>query len=290
VTLDLPSISGRKAILEVHIKGKPLQKESDLDVMARQTYGFSGADLANMLNESAILSARRDKKEITISELEEAFERIIAGPERKSFVVNSREKEITAYHEAGHALVAHMISGADPVHKVSIVARGPMGGYTMQLPLEDRRLLSRSDLRNNIAILLAGHAAETIQFNDMTTGSSNDIERATGMVRKMVTEYGMSDNLGPRTFGHRQDMIVLGRDIASQRDYGDKIADEIDKEVASLIDKGQTTAYDILSKNRDKLSRIAEHLIAHEMVEGEELEKLFDEPVSEAPVEEQSAS
>ncbi|MCD6358728.1 MAG: ATP-dependent zinc metalloprotease FtsH [Dehalococcoidia bacterium] len=290
VTTDLPSINGRKAILEVHIKGKPLQKESDLDVMAKQTYGFSGADLANLLNEAAILSARRDKKEITLSELEEAFERIVAGPERKSFVISLKEKEITAYHEAGHALVAHMIPGTDPVHKVTIIARGAMGGYTMQLPLEDRRLVSRSDLRKKIAILLAGQVAESIQFNDMTTGSSNDIEMATSMVRKMVTEYGMSDKLGPRTFGHKQDMIVLGRDIASQRDYGDRVADEIDKEVAALIDKGHKTAYDILTKNRVKLSRIAEYLVAHEMVEGKELKKLFDEPASDVQIEEQPAS
>jgi len=242
VVIDLPDIKGRKAILEVHVKGKPLAKGVDLETVAKETPGFSGADLANLINEAAILAARRNRKDITLDELEEATERVLAGPERKSRVISLKEKEIIAYHESGHALTARLLPNADPVHKVSIVARGMMGGWTRFLPSEDRRLWSRSQFNDRLAVSLGGRVAEEITFGEITTGAQNDLDEATKLARKMVTEYGMSDKLGPRTFGQRQELVFLGREISEQRDYSDKIAQEIDEEVHSIMQRAYSTA------------------------------------------------
>ena len=277
VVLDRPDISGRTAILKVHTNGKPLDESVDLEVLAKQTVGFSGADLANLVNEAAILAARRDKKAIEMQELEESIDRVIAGPERKSRRISPKEKEITAYHEAGHALTARMLPNADPVHKISIVARGMSLGHTRQLPTEDRYLLTRSQFKDILATLLAGHAAEELTFNEMTTGSQDDIERATKLARKMVTEWGMSDELGPRTFGQKEELVFLGREISEQRDYSDKVAEQIDEEVHKIIQQAYEVAKKILTENKPKLIHIAETLIAQETLEGEKLEALFSE-------------
>ncbi len=279
VILDRPDIAGRIAILKVHSQGKPLAKSVNLEVIARQTAGFSGADLANLVNEAAILAARRNKKVIDMPELEESIDRVIAGPERKSRKISPKEKEITAYHEAGHALVAKMLPNSDPVHKISIVARGMAGGYTRFLE-EDRSLYTRSQLKDTLATLLAGHAAEEIIFNERTTGPHSDIERATSYARRMVTEFGMSDKLGPRTFGHKQEMVFLGREISEQRDYSERFAVEIDKEVNKLISEGLKVAREILTEGKDKLTRIAEALLTRETLEGKELEALLEGTVS----------
>ncbi len=282
IVLDRPDINGRKAILEIHAKGKPLAESVNLESLAKQTVGFSGADLANLVNEAAILAARRNKKVIDMQELEESIDRVIAGPERKSRKINPKEKEITAYHEAGHALVAKMLPNADPVHKISIVARGMSLGHTRQLPTEDRYLLTHSQFKDMLATLLGGQGAEELVFGELSTGASDDIKRATEMAHKMVTEFGMSDKLGPRTFGNRQEMVFLGREIAEQRDYGDKIADLIDEEVHSIIRQAYETAKKILVENRKRLNYIAEKLVARETLEGEELEAIFTEPVPAA--------
>jgi cell division protease FtsH len=282
VVLDRPDIKGRKAILEVHAKGKPLEDSVSLETIAKQTPGFSGADLANLVNEAAILAARRGKIEIGLLELEESIDRVVAGPERKSRLISPREKEITAYHEAGHALVARMLPHADPVHKVSIIARGMMGGYTRLLPTEDRYLWTRSQFNDMLATMLAGHAAEDMVFGEMTTGPESDIEQATKLARRMVTEYGMSEKLGPRTFGRREELVFLGREVAEQKDYSDKTAEEIDGEVHSIIQRAYSVAKDILTQKRAKLAQIAEALITNETIEGEELEALFNKPVPPA--------
>ncbi|HUU08341.1 MAG TPA: ATP-dependent zinc metalloprotease FtsH [Dehalococcoidales bacterium] len=275
VVLDQPDINGRIAILKVHAKGKPLAKDADLTVLAKGTVGFSGADLANLLNEAAILAARRNKKIISMEELEESIDRVISGPERKSRKISPKEKEIIAYHESGHALVAKMLPNADPVHKISIVARGMSLGSTKQLPVEDRYLTSRSQIKAMIATFLGGHAAEELIFNDVTTGAYDDIKRATALARKMVTDFGMSDRLGPRTFGDKQEMVFLGREISEQKDYGDKVADAIDEEVNKAIRDAHETARKILAENKSKLILIAEKLIADETLEGEDLEALL---------------
>jgi cell division protease FtsH len=282
VILDRPDINGRVGILKVHIKGKPLDNSVNLEVLAKQTAGFSGADLANLVNEAAILAARRGKKNIEMPELEESIDRVIAGPERKSRRISPKEKEITAYHEVGHALVAKMLPNADPVHKISIVARGMTLGHTRQLPIEDRYLMSRAQLQDMIATLLGGHTAEKLVFNEVTTGAYDDIKRATEYARKMVTDFGMSDKLGPRTFGDKQEMVFLGREISEQKDYGDKLADAIDTEINRIIQQARDTAKEILTKNRSKLDLIAKKLIAEETLEGEELEALFKELIPQA--------
>jgi len=286
VVLDRPDINGRTAILKVHSNGKPLAEAVNLEVLAKQTAGFSGADLANLVNEAAILAARRGKKAIEMQELEESIDRVIAGPERKSRRISPKEKEITAYHESGHALVAKMLPNADPVHKISIVARGMMGGYTRLLPTEDRYLMTRSQFKDMLATLMAGHTAEELIFNEMTTGAQNDIEEATKLARKMVTSYGMSKKLGPRTFGDKQEMVFLGREISEQKDYGDRIADSIDDEVDKIIRNAHRAAKKILTENKPRLIHIAEKLIAQETIEGEALEATFTEPLDtkvEAP-------
>ena len=289
VVLDRPDIKGRKGILGVHIKGMPLEDGIDLEVIAKQTPGFSGADLANLVNEAAILAARRDKKKISLKELEESIDRVIAGPERKSRIISPKEKEITAYHESGHALVARMLPNADPVHKVSIVARGMMGGYTRLLPTEDRFLWTYSQFNDAIATMLGGHCAEELIFGETTTGPESDIEQATRIARKMVTEYGMSRRLGPRTFGRREELVFLGREVSEQKDYGEKIADEIDNEVHEIIQHAYDVAKDVLTENRAKLVLMAEELIAKETIEGQELEDLFNRPVGEAAAESDQA-
>jgi cell division protease FtsH len=283
VILDRPDINGRTAILKVHSKGKPLDDEVNLEVLAKQTVGFSGADLANLLNEAAILAARRGQKVIKMEDLEESIDRVIAGPERKSRRISPKEKEISAYHEAGHALVAKLLPNADPVHKVSIVARGMIGGYTRLLPTEDRYLMTRSQFKDMIATLLAGQTAEELIFNETTTGAQNDIEEATKLARKMVTSYGMSQKLGPRSFGRKEEMIFLGREISEQRDYSEKVAQEIDEEVHSIIENAHSEARRLLTKNKARLVHISEKLIAQETIEGEELELAFTEPLSVKP-------
>ncbi len=277
VILDQPDINGRTAILKVHTKGKPLAKSVNLETLAKQTAGFSGADLANLVNEAAILAARRDKKAIEMQELEESIDRVIAGPERKSLRISPKEKEITAYHEAGHALVAKMLPNADPPHKISIVARGRALGYTKPLQ-EDRYMWSRSQFKDMLAAALGGRAAEELIFNEITTGAQDDIRKATELARRMVTDFGMSEKLGLRSFGDKQELVFLGREISEQRDYGDKIADLIDDEVHSIIEYAYETARNILTKNKAKLMRLAKKLIAKETLEGDELEAIFNPP------------
>ena len=279
VVLDAPDIHGRSAILDVHSKGKPLSQEVDLSRVAQQTPGFSGADLANLVNEAAILAARGSKKDIGPTEFAEAIDRVIAGPERKSRVITVKEKRITAYHEAGHALVARLLPNADPVHKISIIARGGMGGYTRLLPAEDRYLMSKGQFEDMIATALGGRVAEEVTFGESTTGASNDLEHATSLARNMVTRYGMSDNLGPRTFGKKEELVFLGREISEQRDYSDKIAEAIDNEVHELIQNAYTTATDLLTTHSGKLAQISMYLIENETVEGDLLEELFDSDV-----------
>jgi cell division protease FtsH len=275
IVLDRPDINGRLGILKVHSNGKPLAESVDLEVLAKQTAGFSGADLANLVNEAAILAARRSQKAIEMGDLEESIDRVIAGPERKSRRISPKEKEITAYHEAGHALVARMLPNADPVHKISIVSRGMMGGYTRLLPTEDRYLMTRSQFKDSLATMLAGQAAEQIIFNEITTGAQNDLEEATKLARKMVTDYGMSEKLGPRTFGHKEEMVFLGREISEQRDYSEKVALQIDEEVHTIIQTAYEVAEKTLTEHRDKLVQIAETLVAQETVESDELEAIF---------------
>jgi cell division protease FtsH len=275
VTLDAPDIAGRLGILKVHAKGKPFANPNDLETIARATPGFSGADLANLINEAAILAARRGKKVIEMSELGESIDRVIAGPERKSRRISPKEKEMTAYHEAGHGLVAKMSPDADPVHKISIISRGRMGGYTRMLPTEDRGMLSRAELKASLAVLMGGRVAEELIFNEMTTGASADMKQATDLARKMVTVWGMSDKMGPRTFGQKEEMIFLGREISEQRDYSEKTALQIDGEVTKLIDEARATALSLLTENKDKLTLLAQTLVAKETLEGEALEAVF---------------
>jgi cell division protease FtsH len=275
VVLPNPDVRGRKEILEIHTRNKPLDKVVALDTLAKMTPGFSGADLFNLVNEGAILAARRNKKTIGNSELEEAIDRVTAGPERRSRVISEREKAITAYHEVGHALVARMLANCDPVQKISIVARGMMGGYTRFLPREDRYLWTRNQFRDNLASLLGGHVAEKIVFGDVSTGAENDIERATNMSRKMVCEYGMSEKLGPRAFGHKEEMVFLGREISEQRNYSEAIAQQIDSEIKELIDNAYARAFEILTHHRDMLNQISEVLMKDETIDAERFEDFF---------------
>jgi len=276
IILDRPDINGRKAILKIHSNGKPLDESVDLEVLAKQTAGFSGADLANLVNEAAILAARRDKKAIEMLELEESIDRVIAGPEKKSRRISPKEKGITAYHEAGHALVGKMLPNIEPLRKVTIIPRGMTGGHTRFLE-EDRGMYTSPQLNDRLATLLGGRTAEELIFNEVSTGAQDDIKRATELAHKMVTDFGMSDKLGPRTFGNKQEMVFLGREIAEQKDYGDKVADEIDEEINSIIQSAHRVAKRILTKNKLKLKQIAEKLIAKETLEGDELEALFGE-------------
>jgi cell division protease FtsH len=279
VVIDQPDINGRKAILTVHSKGKPLAKGVDLGVVAKQTPGFSGADLANLINEGAILAARRNLKHIGLSELEDSIDRVIAGPERKGRIISQKEKEMIAYHEAGHALAAKMRPNADPVHKITIVARGMAGGWTRFLPTEDRRLWTKSQFEDILIVSLAGRSAEETVFHELTTGAQNDLEQATQLARKMVTEYGMSSKLGPRTFGKREELVFLGKEIHEQRNYSEKIALQIDEEVRDLISKSYQTARDIMAKHVKRLKLIAEELISIETIDEARFEALMQEPL-----------
>jgi len=279
VVLDRPDMRGREAILKVHTKGKPLEVDVDLSIIAKSTPGFVGADLENLVNEAAILAARRDKRTIGQSEFEESIERVIAGPERKSRIISEEEKRIVAYHEAGHAIIAHVIPEADPVHKVSIIARGMMGGYTLALPEDDRTLTSRNKMKADLAFGLGGRAAEEIVFNDITSGASNDLERVTKLARSMVTRLGMSDSLGPMVYGQKEELVFLGREIGEQRDYSENIAELIDDEVRQLVQEAHARARDILTKYRDQLETIAQRLIEVETLDRDEFAQMFAEPV-----------
>lgn len=283
VTLDNPDIRGRKQILEVHSKGKPLSADVDLELVARQTVGFSGADLANLVNESAILAARQNQKEIGPQEFYESIDRVTAGPARKSRRINDREKRMTAYHESGHALVAHMLPEADPVAKVTIVARGHSGGFTKTIPTEDRSLITRNQLEARLAMAMGGRVAEELVFGEITTGASNDLEQATNIAQTMVTRYGMSKKLGPRTFGKREEMVFLGREISEQRDYSDRVAKTIDEEVRRLIQTAYDTAKRILTEERVRLDHISDYLLEHETIDEEQVPDLFDAPFDAPP-------
>jgi cell division protease FtsH len=277
VILDRPDMKGRTAILKVHTKGKPLDKTVSVEEVARQSPGFSGADLANLVNEAAILAARRNKKVVGQNEFSEALERIVAGPERKSRVISDDEKRIIAFHEGGHAVVQRILPKCDPVAKVTVISRGMALGYTMALPVEDRYLQSKTEFEDKIAGLLGGNVAERLVFGDTTTGASNDIEKATDLARRMVTEFGMSDRLGPLSFGKRDEMIFLGRSMGEQRDYSDEVAQMIDEEVRAIIDRAYERATEVLTTYRDRLNNLAEKLIAEETVDQPEFEKLFDD-------------
>jgi cell division protease FtsH len=279
VVLDRPDMRGREAILNVHVKGKPLEPEVDLSTVAKSTPGFVGADLENLVNEAAILAARRDKRTIGQDEFEESIERVIAGPERKSRIISEEEKHIVAYHEAGHAVVGHVIPEADPVYKVSIIARGMMGGFTLALPEEDRTLTSRNKMLADMAFMLGGRAAEEIVFNDITSGAANDLERVTKLARSMVTRMGMSEVLGPMVYGQKDELIFLGREIGEQRDYSESVAEKIDVEVHQLVQDAYKRALSILTEYRHQLDAIAGRLIEVETIDRSEFERIFDHPV-----------
>jgi cell division protease FtsH len=273
VILDLPDIKDREAILKIHAKNKPLAKGVDLLKVAQRTPGFSGADLANLLNEAAILAARRDKKKIENDDVLESIEKVMIGPERRSHILNDHERKVTAYHEAGHALVAHMIPEADPVHKVSIISRGPAAGYTLKLPTEDRHLHSKSDFMAELAVMLAGYLTEDKIFGDVTTGASNDLKQATKLAQQMVKRYAMSDDL--RTFGAQEEMVFLGRDFHDEKDYSEKTAERIDKAITEILENSKSTAENILTEHKDKLDLIANKLLEKESLEKEEFERLL---------------
>ncbi|MFA6534040.1 MAG: ATP-dependent zinc metalloprotease FtsH [Patescibacteria group bacterium] len=275
VILDLPDIGDREEILKIHARNKVMEKDVDLRRVAERTPGFSGADLANILNEAAILAARRNKKKVSQVEALESIEKVMLGPERKSHILSTKEKKITAYHEAGHALLSHLLPNADPVHKVSIIARGRAAGYTLKLPNEERKLQTRSGFLDEIAVLLAGHETEKAIFGEVTTGASNDLERATQISRDLVTRYGMSDKLPPRTFGTHEEMIFLGREIHEQRDYSEKVAETIDQEIAKIITDNIKRVQAILQSDRDFLDEIARRLVEKETLEKEEFESIF---------------
>ncbi|MEA2001031.1 MAG: ATP-dependent zinc metalloprotease FtsH [Actinomycetota bacterium] len=277
VVVDRPDLKGRQAILEVHSKGKPYEEEIDLAALARQTPGFTGADLANLINEAALLSARRDKELIGMEELEEAIDRVLAGPERKSRVMSKEERKLTAYHEGGHALVGFALPNLDPIHKVSIIPRGRAGGYTLALPVEDKNYARRSELVDQLAYALGGRTAEEQVFGDPSTGASNDIEKATDMARKMVIEYGMSDRLGPVRYGHPESQVFLGRDYARGQEMSDQVAAAIDDEIRKLINQAHEEARQIITTHRSALDRIAEVLLDKETVDGAEVAEIFSD-------------
>jgi cell division protease FtsH len=275
ILIDRPDVKGREAILKVHIKGKPLADDINLEVLAKRTPGFTGADLANMVNEAALLTARRNKKLIGMEEMEESIERVIAGPEKKTRVISEKEKKLVAYHEAGHALVSYFLPNTDKLHKISIIPRGRAGGYTLLLPEEDRNYITKSYLLDEVATLLGGRVAEALVLNDISTGAQNDLERASGIVRKMITEYGMSDELGPMTFGHKSEEVFLGRDISRDRNYSDAIAFAIDKEASQYMEASYNKAEKILLDNMDKLHKVAERLMIEETMEADEFEAIM---------------
>ena len=276
ILVDRPDLKGRADILKIHSRGKPLGEDIDLEVLARRTPGFTGADLANFVNEAALLAARHGKKAIEMPELEEAIERVIAGPEKRSRIISEKEKRIIAYHESGHALVGHVLPNTDPIHKISIISRGRALGYTLALPVEDKFLSSKGEMLDEIAMMLGGRVAEEITMGDITTGASNDIERSTKLARQMVTQYGMSDKLGPMTLGDGQHEVFLGRDFSATPNYSQEIAFEIDKEVRRLIDDAYETATRILTERRELLELMADVLVERETVDKDQLEALLD--------------
>ncbi|MCQ2358486.1 MAG: ATP-dependent zinc metalloprotease FtsH [Phascolarctobacterium sp.] len=276
IVVDRPDLKGREAILKVHVKGKPLGEDIDLSVIAKRTPGFTGADLSNLVNEAALLTARRDKKVINMPEMEEAAERVIMGPERKSRVISDKEKRLTAYHEGGHTIVGMLLPTTDPVHKVTIIPRGRAGGYTLSLPAEDKYYATRSEMLDELKVLLGGRVAEAIVLEDISSGASNDLQRATQLARSMICEYGMSENIGPVTFGHRQDQVFLGRDIARDKDYSEEVAAEIDKEVRAFLENAYTQTEALINNNIDKLHAIASALIEHETLEEYQIKEIMD--------------
>ncbi|WP_420537026.1 ATP-dependent zinc metalloprotease FtsH [Garciella nitratireducens] len=276
IPVGRPDIKGREEILKVHAKGKPLEPEVDLRTIAKGTPGFTGADLENVLNEAALLAARRNKKTIGMREIEDAVTRVIAGPEKKSRVVSEKDRKLTAYHEAGHAVVMHLLPHGDPVHEISIIPRGMAGGYTLSLPEHEKNYMAKSELEEEIIGLLGGRVAEKLVLNDISTGASNDLERATSIARKMITEYGMSENLGPMTFGNKQEEVFLGRDFARSRNYSEEVAAAIDKEMRRVIDDAYQAAQDLLQKNIDKLHKVAERLLEKEKIDRNEFLEIFD--------------
>ena len=277
IAVPRPDVSGREAILKVHAKGKPLGKDIDLKILARRTPGFVGADLANMMNEAALLAARKGKDFIEMSDLEESIDKVVAGPERKNVIISEKEKKVVAYHEAGHALVARFLPNTDPVHKISIIPRGGAAlGYTLQLPTEDRYLISKQELMTRLAVLLGGRVAEEIVFEDITTGAHDDLQKATEIAREMVCEYGMSDTLGPLTLGRRHKEVFLGKDIAEDRNYSEEVAYTIDKEVRSIIDSAYEQARKLIVENRDKLDKLTTILLEKEVLEREEIDNILE--------------
>jgi cell division protease FtsH len=276
VVLDIPDLKGREEILKVHAKGKPLAQDVDLKVLARRTPGFTGADLSNTLNEAALLAARKNRRTITMADCEEAIERVIAGPERKSRVISEKERQLTAYHEAGHALVGYFLPTVDPIHKVSIIPRGQAGGYTLALPVEDKRYATRTELLEDVVFSLGGRAAEAVVLGEISTGARSDLERATKLVRKMITEYGMSDKLGPMTFGHGpMEQVFLGRDISRDRNYSEKVAASIDEEMKRMITEAYNRAEELIRTHRDKLDAIVQALLEKETLEAADFERLL---------------
>jgi cell division protease FtsH len=275
VVVDRPDRKGRVRILEVHTRGKPLAKEIDLDNLAGQTPGFTGADLANLVNEAALLAARTNKREVTQHELEEGIMRVIAGPEKKTRVMGEKERLVTAYHEMGHAMVAHFLEHTDPVHKISIISRGQALGYTISLPTEDKFLTTRAELADTLAMTLGGRAAEEIAFSEITTGAANDLEKVTATAKQMVMRFGMSEKLGPRTFGHDQSMPFLGREFSSEPDYSDEIAREIDDEIRRIVEEAHQTARSVLTDRRVDLDKLSKLLLEHETLEREQFEALL---------------
>jgi cell division protease FtsH len=283
VVIDRPDLEGRKGILRVHARGKPFDETVALDTVAKRTPGFTGADLANVINESALLAARWGKKAIGMREVDEAIDRVMAGPERKSRIMSEREKRVIAYHESGHALAAHVLPNTDPVHKISVIARGRALGYTLTLPEEDKFMMTREELSDELAMLLGGRVAEELIVGDITTGAANDIERATKIARQMVTEYGMSDTIGPLTLGQKQHEVFLGRDFATQPDYSEQVAFEIDNEVRRMIDQAHDEALEILQEHRQKLDQMAGLLIERETIDKEDVERLLTDVPKRAP-------
>ena len=275
IVVDRPDIKGRQEILKVHVKGKPISPEVELGVIARRTPGFTGADLSNLVNEAALMAARKNKNKIDMPEMEEAAERVIMGPERRSRVISDKEKRLTAYHEGGHTLVGMLLDNTDPVHKVTIIPRGRAGGYTLSLPKEDRYYATRSEMLDELKVLLGGRVAEALVLKEISSGASNDLQRATSLARQMICEYGMSPELGPMTFGHRQDQVFLGRDIGRDKDYSEEVAAKIDKEIRKFIDEAYQKTVSLLNENMDKLHLIADALIERETLEGEEIDQLM---------------
>ncbi|AKX92934.1 ATP-dependent zinc metalloprotease FtsH [Moorella thermoacetica] len=276
IVVDIPDVNGRKDILKVHVRGKPLDETVDLDVLARRTPGFTGADLANLVNEAALLAARRGKHKISMEEMEDSIERVIAGPEKKSRVISDYEKRLVAFHEAGHALLGHYLPHTDPLHKVSIIPRGRAGGYTLLLPKEDRRYMTKSQIIDQVTMLLGGRVAEALVLKEISTGAQNDLERATELVRKMITEFGMSEELGPLTFGRRQETVFLGRDIARDRNYSEAVAFSIDKEARHIIDECYNRAKEMLQKHLAELHLVARALMEKETLEAEEFTAIIE--------------